>query len=518
MSWFQVALTGLLACASTTYASIGPVADLVIANADVSPDGFLKSAVLAGGTLPGPVITGQKGDNFKINVTSYLHDDSMLTGTTVHWHGLFQHHHNQMDGLAYVTQCPISPGSSFLYNFESGHQAGTFWYHSHYGVQYCDGLRGPLIIYDPDDPYRWGYDIDDESTIITLMDWYHLPSTQVQRQVVPDSVLINGVGRFAGGPATPYAIINVQPYKRYRFRLLNMACKPNYIFAIDNHKLTVIEVDGEYVEPYTVDSIQIYASQRYSFILETNQPIDNYWLHADPNTGTNSTAILRYLGAPEQDPKNRTTPNQMPLNETQLHPLSGPSSRLLQPEADVKLNLVLGKNMTNYNFLINDVQYTSPSIPVLLQILSGAVSPSELSPNGSVYTLPKDKVIEISMPPDDAPGRPHPFHLHGHKFAVIRSAGSQQYNYINPVMRDTVNTGVAGDNVTIRFITDNPGPWMLHCHIDWHLYTGMAVVFVEDFDGVKANQPLDNSTKALCPYQGPYQHFPLPPVNATDAA
>ncbi|KAF9232448.1 laccase [Melanogaster broomeanus] len=502
-----------------THASIGPVANLPITNADVSPDGFLRSAILAGGSLPGPVITGQKGDTFKINVTSYLTDDSMLTGTTVHWHGLFQNHRNQMDGAAYVTQCPIAPGNSFTYHFRTENQTGTYWYHSHYGVQYCDGLRGPLIIYDPDDPYLDSYDVDNESTIITLMDWYHLPSPQVQRQVIPDSVLINGVGRYDGGPETPYAVINVQPNTRYRFRLLNMACKPNYIFAIDGHNLTVIEVDGQYVEPYTVDSIQIYASQRYSFILEATQPIDNYWVHADPNTGNNATAILRYLGAPEQDPRNRTTPDQNPLNETQLHPLMevDPSTRLLQPEADVSLNLVLGKNMTNYNFLINNVQYTSPSIPVLLQILSGAVSPSELQPAGSVYTLPKNKVIEISIPPDDAPGRPHPFHLHGHKFAVIRSAGSSAYNYINPVLRDTVNTGLPGDNVTIRFLTDNQGPWMLHCHIDWHLYTGMAVVFVEDIPGLRANQSLTSPSKVLCPYKGPPQDFPLPPVNATSS-
>jgi iron transport multicopper oxidase len=308
-----------------------------------------------------------------------------------------------------------------------------------------------------------------EYTIITLMDWYahtchrigssdlafhryHVPSPQVQRQVVPDSVLINGVGNYEGGPETPSAVINVQPNTRYRFRLL-----------------------------------------------EASQPIDNYWVHVDPNTGNTSTAILRYLGVPEDYPKDRTTPNQNPLNETFLHPLVNDSARLLQPEADVKLNLVLGKNESNCNFLINDVQYTSPSVPVLLQILSGAVSPSELEPKGSVYTLPKDKVIEISMPPDDAPGRP--IRLLPHKpsapelslsslaslpstrctltqcrhsspdltgtpqtaqFAVIRSAGSSQYNYLNPVMRDTVTTGIAGDNVTIQFITDNPGPWMLH--------------------------------------------------------
>jgi iron transport multicopper oxidase len=59
--------------------------------------------------------------------------------------------------------------------------------------------------------------------------------------------------------------------------------------------------------------------------------------------------------------------------------------------------------------------------------------------------------------------------LHGHDFFVVRSAGNSTYNYDNPVMRDVVSMGDTGDNVTIRFFTDNAGPWFLHCHIDWHL-------------------------------------------------
>ena len=57
----------------------------------------------------------------------------------------------------------------------------------------------------------------------------------------------------------------------------------------------------------------------------------------------------------------------------------------------------------------------------------------------------------------------HPIHLHGHSFSVVRSAGSTEYNYVNPVRRDVVNTGTeTTDNVTIRFETNNPGPWIMH--------------------------------------------------------
>lgn len=187
-----------------------------------------------------------------------------------------------------------------------------------------------------------------------------------------------------------------------------MACKPNYVFSIDGHNLTVIEVDGNYVEPYTVDSIQVHAAQRYSFILHAHQHVGNYWVHAVPNQPIEAStrAILRYTGAPAQLPRDKPTSGQNALNETLLRSLLSPPARLLQAEPEVKIHLEMGKNMTDFNFLINGAQYMPPSIPILLQILSGAVSPWQIEPRGSVYTLPKDRLVEITFSPKDSPGRP----------------------------------------------------------------------------------------------------------------
>jgi iron transport multicopper oxidase len=133
-----------------------------------------------------------KGDRFIINVVNALKDDTMERSTSIvcnsktvtfilllttsqHWHGLYQEGTNYADGPVGITQCPISPGQSFLYDFSVPDQAGTFWYHSHFcesyfcytiprsyplstATQYCDGLRGPLVIYDPLDPHRPLYD------------------------------------------------------------------------------------------------------------------------------------------------------------------------------------------------------------------------------------------------------------------------------------------------------------------------------------------------------------------------
>ncbi|KAF8994967.1 laccase 2 [Cyathus striatus] len=487
---------------------IGPAANLYVGNKVISPDGFNRSAVLAGSTsskltFPGPVIIGTKGSTFRINVIDQLTDTTMLRSTSIHWHGLFQRRSNWADGVVGVTQCPIAPGDSFVYQFSATDQAGTFWYHSHYSTQYCDGLRGVMVVQDPLDPHKSKYQVDDESTIITLADWYHIPAPSLLRVPAPDATLINGKGRYAGGPTSELAIIRVQQHVRYRFRLVSLSCNPNYVFSIDGHTMQIIEVDGNNVEPVNVDSIQIYAGQRYSFVLEANQTIGNYWVRAQPNAGTLgfdggiNSAILRYIGAPDVDPNTTQTPSTIPLLETSLHPLINAGAPGGANPPDMAINLVIGQNSTTFRATINGVSFQPPVVPVLLQIMSGAMSPEALLPPGSVYVLPPNKVIEVSVPGGSV-GSPHSMHLHGHAFDVVRSAGSSTYNYVNPVRRDVVAAGFAGDNITIRFRTDNPGPWIFHCHNDWHLEAGMAVVFAEDVATVH-DENVPHAWESLCP-------------------
>ncbi|KAJ7153885.1 laccase 1 [Mycena crocata] len=487
--------------------SIGPTADIRIINANVSPDGFTRSAVLANGLVPGPTIVGKKGDTFNLNVIDALTDSTMLRSTSIHWHGFFQKNNSWADGPSFVNQCPIAANHSFLYTFPTANQAGTFWYHSHLSTQYCDGLRGAMVVYDPNDPNKALYDVDDDTTVITIADWYHAPASTLG--VVPTliSTLINGLGRYAGGPTSQLAVISVTKGKRYRFRLVSIACDPNWIFSIDNHTMTIIEVDSVNHLPLTVDSIQIFAGQRYSFVLNANKNVDNYWIRTVANGGTAgfdngiNSAILRYVGATVQDPSTPVTTSVTPLLEQNLHPaLTEPRvpGRPVPGGADVLLNLVIALDFTTFKFTINGAEFIPPTAPVLLQILSGAQSATDLLPAGSVYTLPPNKVIELSIP-GGTPGAPHPFHLHGHNFHVIRSAGNATYNFINPPIRDVVSTGPATtDNTTIRFVTDNAGPWFLHCHIDFHLEIGLAIVFAEDTATVsKSKHPA--AWDQLCP-------------------
>ncbi|KAG6897671.1 hypothetical protein C0992_012420 [Termitomyces sp. T32_za158] len=383
--------------------TIGPVADLVVKNAFIAPDGYNRSGVLAGGVFPGPVITGNKGDRFKINVINELTNSTMLRATSIHWHGIFQHGTSYADGATMVTQCPIIPKQSFQYDFPTYNQVGTYWYHSHYSTQYCDGLRGAFVIYDPDDPYKELYDVDNESTIITLADWYHEPAPlRTQR---PVATLINGLGRSVNGTATPLAVINVEQHKRYRFRIIGLSCDPSYNFSIHHHQMMVIEADGEYTTPLYVDSMEVWAGQRYSVIVTANQKIDNYWIRANPwptrgrpgFDGGRNSAIFRYKGAPIAEP-NTTFVSTKPLYEVNLHALVNPEApgKPHPGGADVVIPIKHAIfHDPNPRFEVNNVTFKPPTVPVFLQVMNGTYNAADLLPKGGVYKLPPNKVIEL---------------------------------------------------------------------------------------------------------------------------
>ena len=164
-------------------------------------------------------------------------------------------------------------------------------------------------------------------------------------------------------------------------------------------------MDGNNVQPLVVDAIQIFVAQRYSFILTANQPVNNYWMRALPNlpnatfAGGLNSAILRYQGAPDAEPTTSQNITNL-LLETNLHPLTDQAAPGIPTPgaADVNLNLDIQFNFQDLEFTVNNASFIPPTLPVLLQIISGASTPQELLPPGDVYVLPPNKVIEISMP------------------------------------------------------------------------------------------------------------------------
>ncbi|KAK0184152.1 multicopper oxidase-domain-containing protein [Armillaria mellea] len=261
--------------------------------------------------LDGALVSGNKGGVFQLS--------RILQISSIHWHGLLQ----KADNPAFVNQCRIAKGNPCLYTVESTNQPRTCWYHSHLSTQYCDGLRGPFVIYNPNDPHSDLYDVDDKSTILTLPDGDHTPAKELKFPT-PELTLINGLRRsfitltcsgvvlltcFADGAK----ILRLTWLLSLLSKGNDMACDSAFTFAIEGHAMSIIDVDNVNHEPYTVYQIQIFASQRYSFVLTANQKVDNYWIRALPSVGTsrytngiNSASILRYSGGPEVEPATAT--------------------------------------------------------------------------------------------------------------------------------------------------------------------------------------------------------------------
>lgn len=515
---FLLASTALLAllkphpASAATFPSVKSVT-LDIVNKNLAPDGFLRSTVVANGQYPGPAITATKGQILRVLVKNKLTDPTMRRSTTVSFDGLFQTTANSYDeGTAFVTTCPIAPGASYTYEVDLGTQTGTFWYHSELSVQYVDGLRGPLIVYDPADPHRRLYDVDDLTTLLQLGDWWQTSSLPLLTRyeatgIVPvsDSGTVNGIGRYQGGPAVPFAVTNVISGKRYRLRIINQSARNVFTVSIDNHPMTIIEADGVSTVPHTVDKIDMLAGHRYSVVIQANQPVANYWINA-PFVGglpsrnlhqnaTLSRSILRYKGAPIAEP---TTPwtlgpaDGVALVEANLRPLVA----TVPPPPDVNISLDLQVIAGTAIWNVNNISYLPPKVPTLNQVLAGATVAADFDPTENTFVLPAHKTIQIEFPPTDDDDA-HPFHLHGNNFWVIQSMSAPDINTVNPIRRDVV--GVGGSGTIIRFRTDNAGPWMFHCHIFWHKHAGLATVLLASPSDIRKAVHPSKAWQALCP-------------------
>ena len=144
-----------------------------------------------------------------------------------------------------VTQCPIPPGETYLYNFTIDDQVGTYWYHSHTSGQYGDGMRGVFIIEDDDFPYDY-----DEEIVLTLSEHYH----DYSKDLMPGFL-----SRFnpTGAEPIPLNILfnetrnntwKVEPGKTYLLRIANTGRFVTQYLWMEDHEFTVVEVDGVYVE------------------------------------------------------------------------------------------------------------------------------------------------------------------------------------------------------------------------------------------------------------------------------
>ncbi|KAI9356232.1 multicopper oxidase-domain-containing protein [Zopfochytrium polystomum] len=486
---------------------------------NVDPDGTNpRSAIGVNGKWPLTPVTAYKGDTLELTITN-----SISEGTSVHFHGLFQNGTVEFDGPSGVTQCPTPPGETFVYKFPL-QQTGTYWIHGHNLGHYVDGLRTPLIIKDPTD--KNGY----EDVVVSLSDWYYHDhatllgqfldvSNPAGNEPVPDAVLVN---------ESQDSTVTFVPGKTYRLRVVSMSAIGMYTFWIDGHNMTIIEVDGIDVEPYDVSAVNIAPAQRYSILVKAltsaNDTAYNYQFHSwmDPdmfdqpptyNTITNMTIVYK-----EGNPLFPAT--DMPddvFDDTAIMSIV-PTTAIAAYKADKSFDLqVIFQVMTDgtNHGTFNSIAYTRPKVPTLLTVLSVSddlkTNPLVYGPSTHSYVLNHMEATEIIIENTDAGN--HPFHLHGHAFQVIEVNGERGYDPTNvteakfPPRRDTVMIP-GGGYAIIRFVNDNPGVWLFHCHIEWHLQAGLAAIFIEAptlitvAGGKKNVSALDTRFTSQCTSQG----------------
>ncbi|KAF7561130.1 hypothetical protein G7046_g3000 [Stylonectria norvegica] len=456
------------------------------------PDGaFERPTIGINGEWPIPRIDANVGDTILINAHNQLGNQS----TSLHFHGLFMNGSSHMDGPSQVTQCPIPPGGSFLYNFTIT-QPGTYWYHSHTDSQYPDGLRGPLIIHDPESPFREKYD---EEIILTLSDWYH-----DEMQVLIPQFLRKG-NPTGAEPVPQAALMNetqnlkvaVQPSTTYLIRLINIGAFAGQYFWIEGHNLSIVEVDGVYTKPAEAHMIYLSAAQRCSFLVTTSDNTENNFpIVASMDTELfdvlpddldwNVTGWLVYDDT-KSLPKPVVVHEFDPFDDMELTPFDE-MELLPEPDHQIVFDVVMDNlhDGANYAFF-NNITYKPPKVPTLYTVLTSgslATNPKIYGTYTNSFVLEKDEIVQIVVNNLDD-GR-HPFHLHGHDFqALYRSDedagpfGGSDLDFSRvPMRRDTLVV-LPNGNMVLRFKANNPGVWLFHCHIEWHVTSGLLATFVE---------------------------------------
>lgn len=481
-----------------------------------APDGFHRRMATVNGQYPGPLIEANKGDTIVVNVNNRLNRSQ-----SIHWHGLRQLATPFMDGVPGTTQCPIRAGESFTYRFSVEDETGTYWWHSHSGNTQADGLHGGFIVHSPDEPYQKGRDYDEER-IVYVTDWMRDQSDDIVAGIIhetgyrggpvvpaPDSSLVNGVGQTVCADADPSvkcdttqpAVLQISP-NRTRIRLISTSSHAMYRVSVDQHNLTVIEVDDTPIEPFSAVEIPLHPGQRYSFLLDatTNSPGDQIFLRSSLAMGClekeardqEQKLILQVPGDSLRDPVDQPTagrvdPNNRCVdlaNDQQLIPVGVPqvpqtsfANASFTTQAGLFVNW-LGENIVGFN--VSGISYLNyANKPALREVaLNRELNASAAA--AVTFNGPIDGAVDILISSMDAGRLSHPFHVHSRPFYIIaRGNGAMdldgladiRYNLNNPLRRDVIT--LAGQEwALLRIPADTPGVWPMHCHIGWHLAAG----------------------------------------------
>ncbi|KAK7036555.1 ferroxidase fet3 [Paramarasmius palmivorus] len=477
----------------------------------VNPDGLAtRRAIGVNGTWPPPPIEVSTNDSLVVHATN-----SLSLPTSLHHHGMFFNSTSWMDGAVGVSECGIPPGSTFDYAvpINTSGQWGTYWVHAHASGQYVDGLRAPVILH----PAQEVYSYDEEFTIV-LGDWYHTEHSVLLKdfisiknpggaEPVPDSALIyysqNGSYLAPVGGESPTvgfnenATLPFSPGKTYRLRIINTSAFAMFYFWIDGHEMRIIEVDGTDIEESPTDMLSVTVAQRYSVLVTARNDTSSNWaIHANMDTdmfdtvppalNPNVTSSITYSSSAALTDSGFVDEYKM-VEDIGLVPVEKVAAPAVTKTIELEVLFDTMDDGTN-RAMFNQITYNQPKTPAIFSELTlGNDATVEKAYGPLSFVVNHMEVVDLVVKNGDA-GK-HPFHLHGHKPMLVNRADDYTSdnttlnppipnNLTNPMRRDTFHIP-SGASATLRFISDNPGVWFFHCHIEWHLEAGLAIQIVE---------------------------------------
>nr|MBA4771234.1 copper resistance system multicopper oxidase [Sphingobium sp.] len=536
----------------------GEAIALTVGESHFATGGRSAHAITINGTLPAPVIRLKEGQTVRLAVTNRLKED-----TSIHWHGLIVPF--QMDGVPGISFPGIRPGETFAYEFPI-RQSGTYWYHSHSGMQEAMGHYGPIVI-DPagPDPVQ-----ADREHVIVLSDWspvhphvllkrlkqmggYHNFQKQTLAGLIAGrdqslkeridwgkmrmdptdisdvtgstySFLVNGhgtpenwTGLFLAG-------------ERVRLRIVNASAMTNFNVRLPGLPMTVVQCDGQHVQPVETDEFQIGIAETYDVLVQPTEA-KPYGLIAEAidRSGLVRATLAPQIGMVAPIPPLRQRPlltmkdmgmdmsgmdmgqnGVIDLSQPANESMSGHSMKMLDPS--VAPDVPMGPGVATLSAMPADRTADRPTgledvdHRVLTYADLKALEPNSdtrpptraldihLTANMERYMWSFDGVklsegaepiafrhmerVRVTLINDTM--MPHPIHIHGHFFQLVTGEDAAT----NP-RKHTVNV-LPGGKVSFDLTADAIGDWAFHCHMLMHMHAGMMRVVTVRHESAEA--------------------------------
>lgn len=393
----------------------------------------------------------QESQGFDVIVKNQLKES-----TVIHWHGLLLP--NSQDGTE-LTQAPIKPGGEYHYQFKL-QQGGTYWMHSHYMMQEQELAEAPLIIQTSQEQKY-------QQVVIVFQDFAFKSPEQIMSRLINGRNMadmdmsdmdmskmpmdLNDVTYDAF--LTNYhtlespSVITVDNTKPIRLRFINGSATTNFWLNLGKLTGTAIAVDGKNIQPIKGTKFQLAVAQRMDVIV--NLPKGVFPILGQVEGIKNQTGLILRTNSSLKVPHVQSIAkhNEIALNNKQelyLHALTNLPSRKIEQTVD----LTLDGSMQDYRWGINKQLWPH-------------ITPIKIKQGNRVEMIIKNNTLMS-----------HPIHLHGIVFQIVEINGHK----FNGAVRDTVLV-TPGEKLKIIFDANEKGKWLLHCHMLYHMHSGMMTYF-----------------------------------------